>query len=42
MKAINILFRVDGVEDFFLIQVLGEGQLNQDTINFRVLIELCY
>ena len=41
VEAVNILLGVDGVEDFLLVEVLGQRQLDQDAVNLGVLIELC-
>ncbi|VTR68175.1 conserved hypothetical protein [Desulfosarcina cetonica] len=40
MEPVDILVRIDGVEHFFLINVLGQGQLNQDTVDAVVLVVL--
>ena len=38
MEGVNVLIRVDGVKNFFVVNMLGQRQLDQDTINFRVVI----
>ncbi len=39
VEAIHVFPGVDGEEDFFLVQVFGEGQLYQDTVDFRVVVQ---
>ena len=38
VEAVYVLLRVNGVEDFSLVQVLGQGQLHQDTVNLGVFV----
>ena len=38
MKAIHVLFGIDGVEDLRLIDLFGKGQLNQNAVDLRIFI----
>jgi hypothetical protein len=38
MKAVHVLVRIDGIENFFLINVFGQGKLNQDAVNAFILV----
>ena len=42
MNAIQILAVVDGVDDLLLIDVLGQGQLHDETVHVRIIVELTY
>jgi hypothetical protein len=40
MESVHILVRIDGIENFFFINVFGQGQLDQDTVDAVVLVVL--
>ena len=40
MKTVDILGRVDGVDDRVFVHVFGQRQLNQNTVDAGVLVEL--
>ena len=41
MKAVNVLFRVNRERDFFFIYMLGKGELDQNSVDGRVGVQLC-
>ena len=39
MEAVNVFFRVDGEDDFLFIDLRRRRRLNEDSVDFRVLVE---
>ena len=42
METVNIFTIVDGLDDFLLINMLGQGQLHNEAIHITVAIQTVY
>jgi hypothetical protein len=42
METIYVLFRQDGFGDLLLIDVLGQGQLNDESVNSGIVVQLVH
>ncbi len=40
MKSIDVFVRIDRQQDLSLIKVFGQGQLNENAVDFRVVVHL--
>lgn len=42
MEAIHVLGGIDGQGNPLFVDMLGQGQLHDEAVHFRILIELCH